>query len=196
MDIICKNCSYKDSCKEANSRCPAYSELRETYINVRGEEAKAFIRRNRALLGIKDSEVSREYRSIAQKIIRTHDNLQFIEDFGIRIEYLKSYEEKTKDGKQVLGECIKVKELYKCMLPVDFIIVLYEPNISYMTKNQIKMLIWHELQHVDMGRKVGVYKLAPHDIEEFFAISEEYGSRWDEPGAKVPDITRNKSHER
>ena len=101
----------------------------------------------------------------------------------------------TKNGKAILGECIKVKELYKAILPYDFIIAIYEPNISYMTRNQIRMLLWHELMHVGMGMKVGSFKLEPHDVEEFFEIADEHGMRWDEPGAKVPDITRIKSHE-
>ena len=124
---------------------------------------------------------SKRIREMAVDVIKEHKDLQWIETSGIRICYMESDKEKKSKGQYIYGECIVVKDLYRWFCPFDFLIVLYRPNIAYMTKNQKKILLYHELLHVDMSEKDGEprYHAAPHDVEEFDRIIEEYGLHWE-----------------
>ena len=102
---------------------------------------------------------------------------------GVRIAYLASDQEKTKNGQFVFGECRKVSPMYAWCCPYDFMITIYEPNVvEYgFDDEQLRLLMWHELMHCgviedDSGVK---YHIAPHDVEEFYKIIDEGGLRWE-----------------
>ena len=129
---------------------------------------------------MKQYTVNDNYRDIASEVIAEHEDLHWIETSGILIDYLSSDEEKHSAGKDVYGECIRVKEVYKPYCPYDFLIVLYEPNIIHLTDDQLKILIHHELLHIGIDEKDGnvKYVINPHDIEDFRSIIDEYGLDW------------------
>lgn len=120
------------------------------------------------------------YKEIATRLIDTLPEFQDIAESDVRIAYLSSDKEKKTAHKRILGECHKVEQLYKWIVPYDFMIILYEPNIAGLTEEQIETLIRHELHHVgieyaDTGLK---YYIVLHDIEEFMEIIADCGMDW------------------
>lgn len=125
-------------------------------------------------------ELSAAYAAIGEEMIRVHEELHPLE--GVRIAYLASDQEKTRNGRVIFGDCRKVSPQYAWCCPYDFIITIYEPNcVEYrFDDEQMKILIWHELLHCgveedDSGRK---FRIIPHDVEEFDNIIEDEGMYW------------------
>lgn len=126
------------------------------------------------------AEVSKEYMELACEVIEEQEELQWIPKAGIKVGFLESDRAKKKDGKIVLGECIRVRDLFKCFIPHDFLIVVYAPNVIGMTRDQLKILLHHEFLHIgidESGEEIR-YINNPHDIEEFREIIEKYGIDW------------------
>lgn len=133
-----------------------------------------------------DYEISDEYTELAHRIIRTVPALNWIAQTDIQFCCLKSYKEKKSSGKTVYGECIRVPELYRPFCPYDFLIVIYEINCVSLSENQLKILLQHELMHINLVKDKP--EIRPHDIEDFAAIINTYGQDWAAPGKAVPDI--------
>ena len=121
-------------------------------------------------------QVSEKYRQICEAAIEEHSDLQWI-PVMFRVGYLTSDRAKTTSGRDVFAECIKVSELYQALIPYDFLIVFYLPTIAGLTKEQIKILAYHELLHIDVTAK-GESKIRPHDVEDFKEIINHYGMNW------------------
>ena len=100
----------------------------------------------------------------------------------MRIGYLASNWEKKKSGRFVLGECIRVKDLYRPFVPHDFLIVIYRRNTIALTEKQMEILMYHELLHIgiDEAGEELKYVVNPHDLEEFRAVADRYGVDWAE----------------
>ena len=128
--------------------------------------------------------VSSTYSDMAQEVIEEHSDLHWIKTADVRIDYIASLKEKKSKGKLILGECQLVKEIWKLYCPYDFLIIIYEPNVHGMSYEQLKILLYHELLHVDVSDKDGEpqYEVNPHDIEDFKAIINKYGLDWAENG--------------
>lgn len=129
---------------------------------------------------IETAEISKEYMELACEVMQEQEELQWIPKAGIKVGFLKSDRAKKKSGKLVLGECIKVKDLYRCFIPHDFLIVVYAPNVAGMNRNQLKILLHHEFLHIGMddSGEEARYIINPHDIEEFREIIDRYGIDW------------------
>ena len=126
-------------------------------------------------------ERNRNYAAIGRRMIESEPIFEPIRDSGVRIAYLSSYEEKRKNGREILGECVLVKEQYKWCVPYDFMIIIYEPNCFDLNRKQKRILIMHELMHVGVdpdGDDIK-FKIVPHDVEEFWTIINRYGLTWD-----------------
>lgn len=130
-----------------------------------------------------DYEISKKYKAIAESVIDAEPELRWIREAGVQIGYLRSFKEKKSSGRPTLGECTKVNELYEPFCPYDFLITIYEPNTAGLTKQQLRILMFHELLHVGMEEKNGElkYKIIPHDVEDFYSILDRYGTRWSFP---------------
>ena len=139
--------------------------------------------------------LSPEYEELGLAVIDAVPELWMIRDAGIRIGFVSSFKEKKTGQKLVLGECIKLSELYSDLLHLDFLIVIYENNIVGLSENQKKSLLWHELKHIGVEEKDGepVYIVNPHDREEFDSIIRKVGLYWSDSGADVPDILMDAS---
>lgn len=124
--------------------------------------------------------ISEKYERLAEEVIEEQDDLHWIRDAGISIGYLESDKEKTSASGLVFGECTLVKEIYRQYCPHDFLITIFFPNVARFSEEQKKILLYHELLHVDMCEKNGEpkYRVAPHDVEDFEKIIERYGVRW------------------
>lgn len=138
-------------------------------------------------------ERSEYYERMAQEVLRAVPGLRWIEGTGVRIAYEVCDKEQRSKGRRIAGECVPVPARWKLYCPYDFRIIIYEPNASYMSEDQKKILLWHEHLHISCEQdKDGNFKYTttPHDIEEFRDIVWFAGMDWDRPGAVVPDITR------
>lgn len=120
------------------------------------------------------------YRAVGERLIRELQEFSEIAASDVRIAWLSSQEEKRKSRRTVFGECHKVPDLYRWCCDYDFFIVIYEPNVTDFTEEQIETLIRHELHHVGIEyANTGLkYYIVPHDVEEFWEIIHEHGLKW------------------
>ena len=128
--------------------------------------------------------ISEEYSKIAAELIKKEDLLSDIRQSEATIIYLSSDKEKKSKGKTVFGECEKIPDKYKWAIPCDFTITIYEPNVMGFSKEQMEILIFHELLHVGIDYKndgTEAYSIKPHDIEDFRTIIDRYGLDWNLP---------------
>ena len=128
--------------------------------------------------------ISEEYSKIAADLIKKEDLLSDIRQSEATIIYLSSDKEKKSKGKTVFGECEKIPDKYKWAIPCDFTITIYEPNVMGFSKEQMEILILHELLHVGIDYKndgTEAYSIKPHDIEDFRTIIDRYGLDWNLP---------------
>lgn len=122
-------------------------------------------------------EKSDDMEQLADEVIAEHEELQWIENTGMRIGFVSSDKQKKSKDREVYGECMKVKEIYQLYTPYDFLIIFYGPNIEGLDYDQLKILMFHELLHVGVDSD-GEPKIVPHDIEDFSLILERYGLGW------------------
>lgn len=125
--------------------------------------------------------ISELYARIGAELVDTEDALAHIRNSEATIVYLSSNAEKVSRGKRVLGQCERVPDRWKWAVPADFTITVFEPNVSGMSDRQLRILLLHELLHVGIGsNKDGdeVYKVVPHDLEDFLSIVETFGANW------------------
>ena len=119
-----------------------------------------------------------KYEKIAKKLLRLRE-FNDIRPFASFYVLSSEKEKKTRD-KLTLGECVKVPDMYKWCCPVDFLIVIYEPNIDTFDDTQIGILIRHELHHMgyDLSGNEPTPYVVPHDYEEFEIIVKKFGLDW------------------
>ena len=132
-----------------------------------------------------DCEIDLELRSLAGKILDRFPELSHVDEFIGRenVCYVLSYEPKGDKGKTVFADCRAVKGPFRALMDYRYIITFYEPNIQDFTENQKKILMLHELKHIQEDGKVRL-----HDVEDFSSILHRYGIDWNNYGQDVPDI--------
>lgn len=125
--------------------------------------------------------ISEEYAAIGAELIEAEDALARVRDSEVTIIYLGSDKAKTSRGRTVFGECERVADKNRWAIHADFLIVVYEPNCADMDEDQMRVLLLHELLHVGVDHdKDGneVYRVVPHDLEDFRLIVDRYGTGW------------------
>lgn len=186
MNPVCEQCPRKIICKKEKTPCSALEALYKIGQEQDREAKAALIRDYARQLNVFDCEVSPELQQLGEQVIAGMPELSHIPTYDIKIGFVISYKSKKQDGKIVAADCRKVETVYQAYLPFDFIVTFYEPNMAYMTDNQKKVLMLHELKHIGIGPK-GL-RIEPHDIEEFETIITRYGLRWNAFGNDVLDI--------
>ena len=186
MNPVCDKCPRLTICKKEKTPCSALEALYKIGQEQDREAKTELIREYARQIGVFECEVSPELQKLGEAVIAGMPELAYISTYDIRIGFVLSYESKKSNSKIVAADCRKVTGPYKAYLPFDFVVTFYWPNMSYMTDNQKKVLMLHELKHVGLGPK-GL-RLEPHDIEEFETIITRYGLRWNAFGNDVPDI--------
>lgn len=129
----------------------------------------------------KNYKRSEEYREIAERVIDKQEDLHWIRDVGVQIDYVESSQRKVSNRKLTFAECMKVKEIYNLYTEFDFIITVYSPNVAGLTEEQKEILMYHELLHVGVHESNAgelVYVTNPHDVEDFKVVLEKYGLDW------------------
>jgi len=129
-------------------------------------------------------ERSDKWAELAQTVIDKHPDIQWLRTMNIRIDYVTSSKAKTASGdRSIHAQCKRIDEFHQIYCPYDFVIIFYLPNIGHMNDDQKKILLYHELLHIDYHEtKDGeiTYCCRPHDIEDFKKIIAEYGMDWAE----------------
>lgn len=123
-------------------------------------------------------KINEHYKELAEQLINSESELNFIKSMGIKIVYLESDDEKKSNGKAVLGQCEKIANKNKWAIPYDFSITVFTPNIEGFDDNKLKIVLHHELLHI--GFPNGILGCVPHDVDEFQKIIEKYGFNWQE----------------
>lgn len=128
-------------------------------------------------------KINEEYARIGAELIATEESLADIKASNATIIYLSSEASPRKDGGQKItkGQCEKVAEKYKWGIPADYTITVFEPNCEGMTEEQMRILIFHELLHIEIGmtdKGEEVYKIKGHDLEDFKEIIDRFGTEW------------------
>lgn len=180
-NAVCQKCG-----KDCQESCTALRLLAKIYNEQRIEEKTQLIKKLRSLLNILDWEPSDSLQELGNKVIDKIAELSYIRDFDIKIGYVLSYERKVVKGQIKFADTRKVNGPYQAYLPFDILITFYEPNISILSENQQKIVMWHELRHIDIGPK-GI-TIRPHEVDDWKRILREYGIDWNEYGHEVPDI--------
>lgn len=181
FNMICQTCTI-DTCE---SPCAAMNELAMLCDKQNKADKTVRLRSLSKLILHDKAKPSNELRLLGQKVIAHFPEFAFIRAYGIKIGYVVS-DERKQGEKVTYADCRKVTEVFKAYLPYDFIITFYERNTGFLNENQQKILMFHELQHIDIGEK-GL-KVRPHDVEDFKNILEKYGLDWAEAGKELPDI--------
>ena len=124
-----------------------------------------------------------EYAEIGSRCIQKYPELINLRDNPCSIAYLGSSKKKSARGRCTYAECHKIPDKYKwmCSEAYDFMITVYEKNCEGMTDEQMEILIWHELMHIDVSELEDgsvVYSIKDHDVQEFRAILELHGVDW------------------
>lgn len=114
-----------------------------------------------------------ELKEMAQKIISKKEILYHIAEYDYHIGYFYCDEAKRSQGKRILGQCIKVSGILSHYTDYDFIIVIYEPNISNFNDAQLQALLYHELLHIGED-----YRIVKHDVNDFYSVLKEFGVDW------------------
>lgn len=189
INKICRKCG-KGCMDEA---CEPLNMLLRIYAETRNKERYQLVKKLKKELSIMDAEPSKEMRKMAERIIDKFPEFQFIKDCNIKIGYIMSQERKQ-GAKTVYADCRKVNVVYSAYIPFDFIVTFYESNVSMLNENQQKILMKHELQHIEIGPRGPAVR--PHDIEDFSNIIEDYGIKWFGLDAEVPDILEDDTNGR
>lgn len=122
---------------------------------------------------------SEKMKKMAQEVIREHaGELGWIAESNLKIEYVVSNSEKKNEGRSVNGECRKTDDTVKAITGIDYIITFYAPNIMHFTPEQERILMYHELLHINV--KAGKRLIRPHDyvVNDFKTVVENYGAGW------------------
>lgn len=121
------------------------------------------------------------YRNIAEELIKSESELEYIKNSSVKIVYLESDKEKKSNGKTVFAECEKIPDKYRWKIDADFSIVVYSPNAFYFNVEQMKILLFHELLHIGIEKDEAEnekYFVRPHDLEDFKLIIDRFGTDW------------------
>lgn len=125
--------------------------------------------------------LSERYAGVGADLIASEPSLGHIKGSGAAIAFLSSDAERKSRGRPVLGTCERVPAKWSWAVPFDFAITVFEPNVVGLTDGQIRTLLLHVLMHVGVDQdKDGneVYRVVPHDVEDFRAVLERFGIDW------------------
>ena len=122
---------------------------------------------------------SKEYRDLARRVQKEHEDLRWIRSAKVKIGYCVSDHAKKQVDKLVFADCRKVPHVYRAFIPHVFVICMYEPNVALLNEDQQEILMYHELQHIGIKATGDLY-VVPHDVEEFQSIIDQYGLHWAE----------------
>lgn len=123
-------------------------------------------------------EKSEVLSAMAASIIHDFADLQHLDNPDCRIAFQVSDQKKTRGDKTIYADCEKIKDKYKAYMPYDFIITFYGPNCSGLSEDAMIRLMYHELKHVGFDPEDDIYRINPHNLEDFRECIEKWGVDW------------------
>ena len=84
-------------------------------------------------------------------------------------------------SKKVAGRCIRPNNELKFFGDFDYLLEFSKTLWDNLKEETKELLVLHELKHVLVTtNKNGepVYKVAPHDVQDFFSIISKHGVNW------------------
>lgn len=122
------------------------------------------------------------YRKIAEELIDQEPELFQLKRSSARIAYLESDAAKKSGDFETLGECEKVQSKNQWAMNYDFTVTIYKKNTEHLDQDQLRVLIFHELLHIDIyyDPETGAetYGIRKHDLQDFKTIVDRYGVDW------------------
>lgn len=128
-------------------------------------------------------QISDEYTEIGNEVLNTFEELNDVRFSKATIVFLVSQHKKRSHGEVVCAQCERVADKYKWSIPADYTITVFEPNVEGFTDEQKRILMFHELMHIDIGMNDAgeeVYGIKDHDLKDFRTIIDTYGVDWNE----------------
>lgn len=123
-------------------------------------------------------EQSEYYAELAQELIDTEPLLQPLQEVEFTIIYLVSKHKKKSGGMTIHGETEKVQDKNKWAIPGDCTITIYEENNVGMTEEQLRILMFHELLHIEVSEDYKSFKIRQHNVQDFREIIDRFGMDW------------------
>ncbi len=127
-----------------------------------------------------DYERNIETEQIVWQIVGEIEDFDDIRIAQPKICVLDCSKPKKSEGRLVFADIKPVPEQYKALCEFDYVITIYTHNTALLDDMQFKILLEHELRHVNIinGSKGIVYGTVGHDFEDFYAIIDKYGIEW------------------
>lgn len=126
--------------------------------------------------------LNEHFRKIAEELIDQEPELFQLKRSKARIAYLESDAPKKSGDFATLGECEKVQSKNQWAMAYDYTITVYTKNTEHMDQDQLRVLIFHELLHIEIlydpetgGETYGIRK---HDLQDFKTVVDRYGVDW------------------
>lgn len=125
--------------------------------------------------------INEDYAIIGAELIKQERCLHDIAESEATIIYLSSNKAKITNDKIIHAECEKIMDKHKWAIPADYTITVYEPNVRGFSDRQMRILLLHELLHIDIkydsdGKEK--YCIRDHDYADFKLIIDRYGTDW------------------
>lgn len=138
---------------------------------------------------MQDYVQDKSIQALATQLINILPDLRWIADYGYTdsIGYVRSFVKKQSKS-NCYADCRKVAATYKAFITYDIIITLYDPLVSQLSENQLKILLWHELKHIRQQTDGKGLAIRDHDVKDFRDILDYVGLDWHEIDEDVPDI--------
>lgn len=127
-----------------------------------------------------DYERNTETEQAVWQIVAEIEDFEDIRIAQPKICVLDCNKPRKSEGRLIFADIKPVPEQYKALCEFDYIITMYTPNTALLNDMQFKILLEHELRHVNIvnGSKGIVYGTVGHDFEDFYAIIDKYGMEW------------------
>ena len=140
-----------------------------------------------------DYTLTQDWNEELQELIEEEPSLNKIPYWSILIGVAYSEKPKTSKGKAVIANIERVPDLYRAMMPLDYIIVIHKPSLTGLNKDQVRIAIFEQLLKINIeeetdGSDVKDLLLRGYDYEGFKEIIDKYGSDWDKPWSRQMTI--------
>lgn len=122
---------------------------------------------------------SERFADLAEQIIQTEPLVEQLKIRNFTIVFLECDDMKTGSGGRIFGKTEIIQEKNKWAIPGDVSVTIYEGSCRGFTDEQYRILMLHELLHIQVtGKNNDIPKIRPHDVQDFSEIIERFGRDW------------------
>lgn len=162
-DKACEECGKEGVCPTGLCLTCSTDHVRNGYLSVPADDhfVGEFMRDDRI-----DAH--------AVELIRSFQELSFIEDERLVITYLWKRTGGKSGGREVLGKCVKPSGLLHYFANCDFVIWLAADHLYGLRGFNFRRLLYHELCHIGIDDN-GQPCIVRHQFEGFVSEIERFG---------------------